>query len=97
MTNSEVPRYWRKIRERDRFATEIVIPGNDYDVVKGFGNSYHIISKNGHENVQLSGVLDAEIIYPKLKEANRNNSVYMSGENGNQTAKGTTEISASSD
>lgn len=92
-----IPEHWRKIVERDRFAAVIEIHGNDYDVVKGFGNSYYIISKNGHENVQLSSVLGAETIYPKLKGANHNNFIYEYGENGNQTARGTTEIPAPSD
>lgn len=89
-----IPEHWRNIVERDRFATEIEIHGNDYDVVKGFGNSYHIISKNGHENVQLSSVLGAEIIYPKLKGANHNNSIYEYGENGSQPERGSVKISA---
>jgi hypothetical protein len=61
----EIPRHWRKNPKTLRMGGEVILHGNDYDVVQLTGASLHIIPKDGLSNrgIQLSWT-DTETHYP---------------------------------
>ena len=47
------PLEWRCIKEREGFAGRKVDETSEYQIVQGFGNSLHVISKLGEKNFQI--------------------------------------------
>jgi hypothetical protein len=77
------PKEWRKIPERTGFRAPILLEASDYFII-GFGNSMTLISKVGHDPVDLPNHIDAEPVYPpvnghrpKIENALEQQSIYQ--------------------
>ena len=61
----EIPRHWRR-KERLKFSTPVLINGNGWRAVEGFGNSIWVFTDAG-ESIQLSSSIDAQPTYPSRR------------------------------